>query len=182
MVPTRFLLALLQAMTLLALCATPVAASEPDRTLDTKFEPIAFLVGHCWRATFPDGKQQDVQCYRALYGGKLVESTHRVEGSDPLYRGKSLFSWDEANKRLRFHYFTSTGAMSEGYFARQDEGYVIPERHAEADGTQTELETRYERDGDTGYRVVSRQRKAGGAWKAFLDLRYVRIDERPVAD
>ena len=166
---------------LLAVFAAPAAASQPAPKPDAAFEPIAFLVGHCFRAAFPDGKQHDVQCFRPLYG-KLVESTHRVEGSDPPYRGKSIFSWDEANKRLRFHYFTSTGAVSEGHFARLGDGYVIPETHAEADGTKTELETRYARDGDTGYRVVSRQRKAGGAWKDFLDLRYVRIDERPAAD
>ena len=114
------------------LAAGPSFAATP--AVDPRFEPIAFLVGHCWRAPFPDGKQYDVQCFAPLYDGKLVENTHVVHGSEPVYQGKSMFSWDDVNKHVRFHYFTSTGAVSEGYFAKSAEGHVIPEKHIGPDG------------------------------------------------
>lgn len=158
----------------LSFAAMPAPAAEPA-TLDAHFAPLAHLVGHCWRASFPDGKR-DLQCYEALYGGKLVGNSHMVQGSDPLYQGQTLFSWDEANQRIRFHYFTSTGAVSEGHFVVGADGAMtIPERHVGKDGSITELESTYRRDGDRAYRVVTRQKTADG-WKPMMDLRYVRTD------
>ena len=90
----------------------------------------------------------------------------------------SVFSWDAVNKRVRYHYFTSTGAVSEGYFDNRAEGIVIPERHVGDDGKVTELETRYERDGDDAYNVVTREKTAEG-WVERWSLRYRR---EPAAD
>jgi hypothetical protein len=150
-------------------------ASEP--TLDPHFAPIAFLVGHCWRADFPDGKQADVQCFESLYGGKLVGNWHVVEGSDPVYEGQTVFSWDDANKRVRYHYFTSTGAVSEGYFVQTAEGATIPERHVSSDGSVIELESSYRPDGKDGYRVVTREKTKDG-WVERRNMRYVRTEWR----
>jgi hypothetical protein len=123
-----------------------------------------------------DGKQRDLQCFESLYGGKLVGNNHMVQGSDPLYEGQTVFSWDEANQRIRFHYFTSTGAVSEGHFVANADGTMtIPERHVGKDGAVTELENLYRRDGEHAYRVVTRQKTAGG-WKEVMNLRYVRTD------
>lgn len=155
-----------------ALFTACVSAPQRARAVEPHFAPLEYLVGHCWRATFKNG-QQDVQCYQALYGGKLLQATHVVEGSQPRYEGVSIFSWDAANKRLRYHYFTSTGAVSEGHFANDAEGIVIPERHVGDDGKVTELETRYQREGDDAYRVVTREKTAGG-WVERRDLEYRR--------
>lgn len=154
--------------------AAPATAAGPP--LDPHFAPLAHLVGHCWRAAFPDGKQRDLQCFESMYGGKLVGNTHMVQGSDPLYQGQSIFSWDDAHQRIRFHYFTSTGAVSEGHFVPGTEGAMtIPERHVGKDGAVTELENIYRRDGEHAYRVITRQKTADG-WKDVMDLRYVRTD------
>lgn len=154
--------------------AVPARAADPGM-LDPHFAPLAHLVGHCWRASFPDGKR-DLQCFESLYGGKLVGNSHMVQGSDPLYEGQTIFSWDEANKRIRFHYFTSEGAVSEGYFVADADGTMtILERHVGKDGTVTELANDYLADGDRAYRVVTRRKTADG-WKPMMDLRYVRTD------
>lgn len=158
----------------LAGCAT---ASPAARALEPHFAPLAYLVGHCWEATFKNG-QRDVQCFDALYGGKLVRSTHVVHGSEPRYEGVSMFSWDGDRQRLRFHYFTSTGAVSEGHFARDADGLVIPERHVDKHGAVIELETRYRQDGDRGYHVVTMQKTANG-WVERMNLHYRRLPERP---
>lgn len=160
-----------------ALCIAtfPIRAADPA-TLAPHFQPLAYLVGHCWRAPFADGKQRDLQCFESLYDGKLVGNSHMVQGSDPLYEGQTIFSWDEANRRIRFHYFTSAGAVSEGHFVANADGTMtIPERHVGKDGAVTELENLYQRDGEHTYRVVTRQKTAGG-WKEVMSLRYVRTD------
>ena len=163
----------LHAALLAALLIAPAAgAAEPK--LDAHFAPIAFLVDHCWRADFPGGKLHDVQCFQSMYGGKLVHNTHEVN-SDPPYRGTSVFSWDATNKRIRFHYFTSTGAVSEGYFDQRPDGIVIPERHVGDDGRVTVMESSYQPDGKKAYRVVTREQTATG-WVERRNLRYVRVD------
>lgn len=159
----------------LLFAAARISAAEPP-ALDPRFQPLAHLVGHCWRAPLADGKQRDLQCFSSMYGGKLIGNTHMVQGSDPLYQGQTIFSWDDANQRIRFHYFTSTGAVSEGHFVAGADGTMtIPERHVGKDGTLTELENTYRRDGGHAYRVVTRQKTASG-WKEVMNLRYVRTD------
>jgi hypothetical protein len=159
----------------LSIVAAPLGAAEPPK-LDPRFAPLAYLVGHCWRALFPDGKLRDLQCFSSMYGGKLVGNTHMVQGSEPLYQGQTIYSWDDAHQRIRFHYFTSTGAVSEGHFVPGADGAItIPERHVGKDGAVTELENTYRRDGEHAYRAVTRQKTAGG-WKDVMNLRYVRTD------
>ena len=156
------------AIVLLCLPGAAGAALEPH------FAPLEFLAGHCWKAKFPDGKQ-DVQCFEALYGGKLMQSDHVVLGSQPRYEGRTVFSWDAAHKRIRYHYFTSTGAVSEGHFEQGENGFVIPERHVGDDGKVTELESSYRPDGEYAYRVVSREKTPQG-WVERMNLHYLRDD------
>jgi hypothetical protein len=150
-----------------------VAALEPH------FDPIAFTVGHCWRAEFSNG-MEDEQCFAAMYDGRMVHNTHVLHGSDPRYGGTTIYSWDAAQGRVRFHYFTSTGAVSEGHLVAHEEGYTVPERHVGADGTVTELESVFRRDGDEAFTVTTRQRK-DGAWEDFGQRRYVRSQRVPAA-
>lgn len=157
-----------------ALVAGAIAA-PPARGLEAHFAPLAYLVGHCWEATFKNG-QRDVQCYESLYGGRLVRSNHIVHGSQPRYEGVTMFSWDGARERLRFHYFTGTGAVSEGFFANDADGMVIPEQHVDKNGAVLELETRYRRDGDDAYHVVTREKTASG-WVERRNLHYRRMSE-----
>lgn len=155
----------------LALSCVPATAGA---ALEAHFSSLEFLVGHCWKAAFPDGKQ-DVQCFESLYGGKLVQSEHVVLGSEPRYEGRTVFSWDAKQNRIRFHYFTSTGAVSEGHFAPGADGIVIPERHVGDDGKVTELESSYRPDGEYAYRVISREKTAQG-WVERMNMHYLRDD------
>ena len=155
--------------------APAVAATEPDAAASAShFAPLDFLVGHCWQARFDNGLR-DVQCFERLYDGKFVRSTHTVIGSDPQYGGVTIFSWDGTAQRIRFHYFTSTGAVSEGHFDSNADGIVIPERHVGQDGQVIELESRYQPDGADGYRVITRE-KSGDGWVERRNLHYRRGD------
>lgn len=153
------------------LLLSPVAHADG---LDPRFAPIEFLVGHCWRASFSE-RERDLQCFESLYGGKLIGNSHMVQGSDPLYQGQTIFSWDEANKRIRFHYFTSTGAVSEGHFEQTPEGIMVPERHVGADGKVTEMRNWFLPEGEFAYRVIARE-KTGDTWTERRNFRYLRTD------
>ena len=151
-----------------------LSAALPARAAEPHFAPLEFLLGHCWRAPFPN-KMSDVQCYEPLYGGKLVKNTHVVVGSEPRYEGSTIFSFDPDARRLRFHYFTSTGAVSEGHLEPAEQGYVIPERHVGSDGTVTELRSDFRAEDAFTYTVVTRQKK-GEDWVEVGTRRYRRTD------
>lgn len=52
------------------------AAAEPA----AHFAPQAFLAGHCWKGTFPDGKRTDLHCYEWVYDGAFLrEQTYRSQ-------------------------------------------------------------------------------------------------------
>jgi len=157
----------------LTMASAAFAAEAPKPALAPHFAPIDYLVGHCWRARFPNG-QHDVQCYEVLYGGKLVQSKHVVD-STPAYEGVALFTWDDAHDRLRFHYFNSDGGLSEGHFVPGDKPgeMSIPETHVTDDGRTIVMETLYRREGDAAYRVITREKTDKG-WVERRDLRYVR--------
>lgn len=156
------------------LLTSPVAGDAAD---DDRFEALRFLVGDCWRGDFGDGRV-DTQCYDLLYDGAFVRSRHEVAktGDDGRrYGGETVFSWDGANERIRFHYFASTGSVSEGYFASADEdGLVIPERHVSADGKVTEIETRYRRLDEDAYSMVTRS-LVQGEWRVLFEATYRRV-------
>jgi TolB protein len=111
-----------------------------------------------------------------MYDGRFVRNTHTVIGkAPPFYGGLTMYSHDPASDRIRFHYFTSTGAVSTGELQPDGDGFVIPERHVGADGGVTELETRFRRDGEYAYRTETRKKTATG-WQPMMSLRYLRSD------
>src|SRR5689334_8436315 len=54
----------------------------------TAFEPLAKLVGHCWRAVI--GKDTtDRHCFEAIYGGTHIKDAHVVSaGGRAVYSGE----------------------------------------------------------------------------------------------
>ena len=51
-----------------AVLAGAAVATTADRA-PSPYQPLAFLVGHCWRGTFPGGKVTDEHCFSWVYGG-----------------------------------------------------------------------------------------------------------------
>src|SRR5690242_20151418 len=81
--------------------ATPPLAAE--------LQPLAPLVGSCWRATFPNSTRTDTHCYTAMLGGHYVRDLHVVAGGPAPYSGESIYRWDPQARRIRYDYFASDG-------------------------------------------------------------------------
>jgi hypothetical protein len=56
---------------LAAPAATPAGADKVEVPMSA-YQPLAFLVGHCWRGTFPDGRATDEHCFSWIYGGRVA--------------------------------------------------------------------------------------------------------------
>ena len=46
------------------------------------YQPLAFLVGHCWKGELPGGKQSDEHCFSWIYDKKFVRDVHVARGGD----------------------------------------------------------------------------------------------------
>ncbi|MBI2397256.1 MAG: PD40 domain-containing protein [Xanthomonadales bacterium] len=149
--------------------AADSAAIPPD-----PFAPLQPLIGHCWRA--PMGEQMhDIQCFDWMLDGKFVRSTHVVLNPGPVYSGETIYRFDPDAKRLGFHYFTSTGALSQGQLEATTQGYLVPESHVGADGVRTELRSRFEHLDATHFSVRTEVLK-GEAWGIHGERTYTRAD------
>jgi hypothetical protein len=74
---------------LVPMLALLAAQAVPDGApaLAAEFQPLAPLVGSCWRATFPNSTRTDTHCYTAMLGGRYVRDVHVVEGGPAPYAG-----------------------------------------------------------------------------------------------
>lgn len=146
-------------LTLTATLLLGASADAPAQspTPEERFAPIAALVGHCWTAPMGDSGAWDEQCYEWVYDHAFVRSNHIVRGGKGIYQGSTIFSWDGRNQRLRYHYFTSTGAVSEGVVEVVEGVPVFVETHVDPEGKEIRLRSELRMDGDQGYTVETRR-------------------------
>jgi hypothetical protein len=138
---------------LLAGIAMPAPAEAPP----APYQPLAFLVGHCWKGTFPDGKATDEHCFSWIYGGKFVRDEHVVHRGEghPDGLGESIYVWDAASKQLQYLYIESAGGFSRGTVSGEGDALVFPPAsYLEKGETQT-YRSRWQPAGRDAYDVVT---------------------------
>ena len=143
-----------------------VAAAEPVDAL----KPMAFLAGHCWKGSFPDGKQTDEHCFAWLYDGKALRDTHAVRASGrPDYVGETTYYWDSAAKQVQFLYFENQGGISRGTMQSEQGALVFPPTQYVADGQAMTYRVRWTRQGDDAYEAWSEAQTAKG-WSTMFKV------------
>jgi hypothetical protein len=162
---------------LAALLVPLAAAAEPDAA----FAPLAFLAGHCWKGTFPDGKQTDEHCFSWLYEGRFLRDTHTVRATGrPDYVGESTYFFDTSAKRLEYLYIENKGGFSRGLVSTDGEALVFPATAFVSAGKTQHYRARWQRSGDGAYDVITElQPEAEGAWKPWFKTRMEKADTRP---
>lgn len=136
------------------------------------FKPMAFLVGSCWKGTFPDGKSTDEHCYEWLWGGKFIRDRHVVKSSRPDYEGETVFAWDATKKQIVFWYVTNQGFYTTGTLEPRDGELVVPETVV---GDKTsEMKTVIRPSGPDAYTVRSEMKEASG-WKEQWTMELKRV-------
>jgi hypothetical protein len=160
-------------------------ATAQGNDLLPHFEPLAFLVGGCWRGTFADGKTTDLRCAEPVFGGKFLRERHMVRSANGgEYRGETLFHWDAKAGRIRYTYWNSNGGVSTGTMELHGSRRVFPaERYAGSDGRMRQFRTVWEVKGDSAWVMTTEELRADGTWIAAwrIDFRRdgsARLEER----
>ena len=128
--------------------ASPIAAG---------MQPLAFLVGHCWRGAFTSRGQVDTHCFEAIYGGKHIRDRHEVTGGKEVYRGETIYSWNPATKRIEYVYWNSLGGVSRGSMVPKPDGSLDfgDQKHRRPDGSEMTIATEWRRPSPDSYESVS---------------------------
>jgi len=151
------------------LWATPGAAAEPPGHLAAQ----AFLAGHCWRGTFPNGKATDEHCFEWVYDGQFLRDRHVVEGNRAPYGGETLYYWDSTSSAVHYLYINTSGGHSRGTVAVADGVLMFPEERYTANGVEQVFRSQWRRDGADAYLVLT-ERMDQGQWREAWRMRMTR--------
>ena len=129
---------------------------EDSHALRGEFAPLQFLVGACWLGDFPGGKQKDVHCYEPVFNGVHLRDRHAVSGGPELYRGETIYSWNQSSQKIEYVYWNSLGGVSTGSATPENGKINFPdESYLGADGQEIVISTVWENMSDQGYDSVS---------------------------
>ena len=116
--------------TLLILFLILLAPSLPALAQEGAAEdPLAMfdpLVGKTWKgegAAGEVGGKTDIITWERIMGGKAVQSTHSI--NDGEYGGITVFFYDQSEKTVLFHYFTTADFHSTGTVKQVDNGDIV---------------------------------------------------------
>lgn len=146
--------------------AAQAPAAEPPEAL----RPLAFLAGHCWKGTFPDGRQTDEHCFAWAAGGRALRDLHTVRApGKPDYIGDTTYFVDPATRQVTFVYVENLGGVSRGTLRVESGALVFPDgRYTDADGTLS-YRARWTPQGEDAYEAWS-EAQEGDAWKTMFRL------------
>lgn len=165
-------------ITFILIVITGSANADSDSTVRPELESLQFLVGACWAGQFPDGKQTDVHCFEPVYAGMHLRDRHVVSGGSALYRGETIYSWNQDAKQIAYVYWNSYGGVSTGT-ATPDTGTMrFPdESYIGSDGKTVIISSIWENVTDDGYDSLSIETFPGGETRE----RRVHYQKRPYA-
>lgn len=158
-----------------AAMAAVAMAGAPSVAADDPLAPMGFLVGSCWKGTFPGGGGvTDTHCFEAVHGGRFIRDRHIVEGAPRAYSGETLYRWDAAARTIRYAYDASDGGHSDGTARGVEGALVFDDHYTGADGAPLVMRATWTRDGADAYKVLT-EAQEGGAWKPKFNLRFERV-------
>lgn len=133
-----------------------MAAATSSPSVSKELQPLAFLVGHCWRGEFGKGGPVDTHCFEPVFDGKFVRDRHEVTGGEGVYKGETLYNWNAEQKLTEYTYWNSIGGISRGTMTAKD-GLLDfgSETHTAADGSKLSIATQWRPSGADAYDVVS---------------------------
>lgn len=141
---------------LIAIALAAEAAASSQVSLRPELQPMAFLVGHCWRGAFTGAKEYDTHCFEPALDGQHIRDRHEVTGGPDRYAGETLYSWDPAEQAIQYTYYNTQGGVSRGHMrvkpgalSAGEDVYVSP------DGKRSRIATEWRPVGTDAYDSIT---------------------------
>ena len=133
-----------------------VSAGLAAETPTAPFQPLEYLIGHCWKGTLPNGKQTDEHCFSWIYDKKFVRDVHVVKGGgQPDHSGESIYRWNADSKTVEYLYIESDGGSSRGTVSSEGNALVFPPTSYVEDGKTLTYRSRWVHSTDDTYDVAT---------------------------
>jgi len=140
-------------------------------------KPMEFLAGHCWRGTFPDGKQTDEHCFTWLYDGQALRDVHTVRAPGrPDYVGETTYYWDSNARRVEFLYVENLGGISRGAMQPSAATLTFPPTQYVARGEVMTYRARWTPLDDASYEAWSEAQGSDG-WTTMFKIVLRRVQK-----
>ncbi len=156
-------------------CPSSTASPPPD-----PYQPLTFLIGHCWKGTFPGSQQTDEHCFSWIYGGKFVRDEHVVHGADgrALQSGESIYPWDASAGQLQYLYVESSGGFVRSAVSAQSDALVFPPASYidPQSGKAQTIRSRWQRTAEDAYEVLT-EFQSGDGWVLGFRTRMQRVKD-----
>lgn len=149
------------------------AANASDPVSDP-FEPMAFVIGHCWDGTLGGGSLAESHCFEWVHEGQLLGHRHTARGDEPVYDGTTHFAWNPEEGRLVFLHASEQGIFSSGSVEVVDGVVAFPQRMVTPGGVR-ELKAVWSRPAENRYTVTVHERIEGD-WQELFAVDYTRRD------
>lgn len=156
----------------LILISTPAVA---ERVNAHQFQGLNQLVGHCWQATFPDGKKVDTHCFSKVYDGAFIRDEHVVCGDKEPYYGETWYVKDANTGAITYRYYNSLGGVSDGSVESVGNELHFPNESYENKGQQIVYRTRWSLNKDE-YQSNMWQQNQDKSWKKIWQMDFRKID------
>jgi hypothetical protein len=152
--------------------AVPVSVAAES---SSPYEPLAYLVGHCWVGQLPGKQDRDTHCFSYVYGNRFVRDVHVVSGAGHAdHRGESIYFWDGTSRSLRYLYIESDGGSSFGSVEVNGDTLVFPATDIREDCLAATYRSQWKRRGADGYDVLT-EFKRGEAWTTGWTMRMTQV-------
>ena len=162
-----------------ALLAAIALQAAPPPALTEELRPLAPLLGHCWRATFPSSQITDTHCWSVMPGGRQVRDRHVVRGAPGPYSGESLYRWDPEARRIRYDSYASDGGYSTGFVEVTADGLSFPdETHVALSSERTIMRNSMTWESPTRFIGASSLRRRE-AWHEMWRMPFERVSAAP---
>lgn len=156
------------------LCALLLAPFAAPAAPDPAYAPLAFLAGHCWKGTMPDGKATDEHCFAWIYEGRFLRDRHVVRAGDKVaYEGETIYYWNPGAKQLEYLYITAQGGFSQGRVAPEADAIAFPAATLVTEGKTYGFRGRWKRVGDNGYEVLREYETDKGWMPVKMEMKKV---------
>jgi hypothetical protein len=148
-----------------------VAVDQPS--LNPHLEPFRPLLGKTWKGVFknskPDKPVVDIARWERALNGQAVRLLHSI--NQGVYGGETIFTWNEKEQKVVFHYFTTAGFTTSGSVQTKEGKLLTHEIVAGSSGGVTEVRATSEIRSDGKLHVKSEHLK-NGQWEPGHEVTY----------